>query len=135
MSNKTTFARRLRQADNDAQRILWHHLRNRRLNGYKFVRELPIGQYFADFACRANKLVVETDGNWHHDCVQDLERDAYLNQQEWSVLRFQAGDIIAQIENVLVTIVEALEHRLDAMERPDIKFRPAPSTKQGLANG
>ncbi|TJW35926.1 MAG: DUF559 domain-containing protein, partial [Mesorhizobium sp.] len=34
----TSRARRLRQSDNDAETALWMELRDRRLNGHKFVR-------------------------------------------------------------------------------------------------
>ncbi|PDT05485.1 DUF559 domain-containing protein, partial [Rhizobium sp. M1] len=52
----TARARSLRQSDNDAEGKLWNELRDRRLNGHKFVRQLPIGPYFADFACRELRL-------------------------------------------------------------------------------
>jgi very-short-patch-repair endonuclease len=48
---KTARARQLRAADNEAESALWSDLRSRRLNGLKFVRQFPIGPYFADFAC------------------------------------------------------------------------------------
>ena len=51
-----TRARALRRDDTEAERRLWEELRGRRLNGFKFVRQLPIGPYFADFACRARFL-------------------------------------------------------------------------------
>ena len=41
-------ARKLRRASTDAETALWYALRNRALNGYKFVRQAPIGPYFAD---------------------------------------------------------------------------------------
>ena len=125
-SDKVSFARMLRQADNEAQAVLWHHLRDRRLNKFKFVREFAVGPYFLDFACRARRLAVESDGNWHKDREQDRERDAYLNTQGWSVLRFQAGDILSAIDRVLETVVAALDGRLVAGEAPDLIFRPAP---------
>ena len=31
------------------------------------LRQLPIGPYFADFACRRVKLIVEVDGATHGD--------------------------------------------------------------------
>jgi len=57
-----TRARRLRKDDTEAERRLWEDLRSRRLNGFKFVRQLAIGPYFADFACRAAKLVCSKAG-------------------------------------------------------------------------
>jgi very-short-patch-repair endonuclease len=62
---KTDRARRLRRTDNDAETKLWSQLRDRRLGGHKFVRQVPIGNYFADFACRDCMLVVEVDGSQH----------------------------------------------------------------------
>ena len=38
-------ARQLRHSDTEAERRLWEDLRNRRLKGHKFVRQLPIGPY------------------------------------------------------------------------------------------
>jgi very-short-patch-repair endonuclease len=64
-------ARQLRKVENDAEEWLWHELRGRRLNGHKFVRQLPIGPYFADFACREANLVVEVDGSQHANRSQD----------------------------------------------------------------
>jgi very-short-patch-repair endonuclease len=65
----------LRQSDNDAEGKLWNELRDRRLNGHKFVRQLPIGLYFADFACRELRLVVEIDGSQHAGDRRDAIRD------------------------------------------------------------
>ncbi|RVL14378.1 endonuclease domain-containing protein, partial [Sinorhizobium meliloti] len=62
---KTERARGLRQSDNDAEALLWSELRDRRLNGFKFVRQVAVGPYFADFACRDERLVVEVDGSQH----------------------------------------------------------------------
>ena len=66
-------AQSLRQAGNDAEDALWQELRGRRLNGFKFVRQLPIDRYFADFACRESKLVVELDGSQHSDSAYDRQ--------------------------------------------------------------
>ncbi|RWE59457.1 MAG: DUF559 domain-containing protein [Mesorhizobium sp.] len=60
---KVSKARQLRKVENDAEEKLWSELRGRRLNGHKFVRQLPVGPYFADFACREANLVVEVDGS------------------------------------------------------------------------
>ena len=51
--------RALRRAATSAERKVWAGLRNRSLGGHKFVRQDPIGPYFADFACREARLVVE----------------------------------------------------------------------------
>ena len=83
-------ARRLRREMTKAEKNLWNCLRNRGI-GAKFRRQVPIGNYVADFACVAAKLIVELDGPTHDDPEQqahDIERDAWLRRQGWTVLRF-----------------------------------------------
>jgi len=58
-------ARKLRKNMTDAERLLWQHLRNRQLGGYKFRRQRPIGPYIVDFVCLEKKLVIEVDGGQH----------------------------------------------------------------------
>ena len=48
-------ARDLRQRSTDAERALWR-LRNRQLVGYKFRRQVPIGEYIIDFVCLERKV-------------------------------------------------------------------------------
>ena len=58
-------ARALRKNSTDAERILWSELRDHRLNGAGFRRQVPIENYVADFVCHAAKLVIELDGGQH----------------------------------------------------------------------
>ena len=58
-------SRALRSRQVSAEEKLWEQLRNRRLSGSKFVRQLPVGSYFGDFVCRERKLIVEVDGATH----------------------------------------------------------------------
>src|ERR1700712_4878786 len=58
-------ARGLRRNSTDAERILWSELRDHRLNGAGFRRQVPIGNYIADFVCHAARLVIELDGGQH----------------------------------------------------------------------
>lgn len=123
--SQTAFARTLRRKDNDAEDALWHELRARRLNGFKFVREMPVGPYFADFACRAERLIVEVDGSQHVDSEHDGIRDAWLNENGWSVLRFSNAVVLAERADVLATIVEVLEGRLtERAEATGCRFWP-----------
>ncbi|UUP16416.1 endonuclease domain-containing protein [Nitratireductor thuwali] len=127
-SRRTDKARGLRQADNGAEAALWTELRNRRLNGYKFVRQLPIGPYFADFACRERRLVVEVDGSQHVESAHDRTRDVFMVSQGWSILRFWNGDVLKERDSVTETILAALDERLvAAVNAPDMRFIPASS--------
>jgi very-short-patch-repair endonuclease len=55
-------ARRLRKEPTDAERKLWSALRQRQLTGFKFRRQVPIGDFVADFACLSQRLIIEVDG-------------------------------------------------------------------------
>jgi very-short-patch-repair endonuclease len=52
----TLKSRKLRANQTDAETKLWNRLRNRQINGDKFVRQERVGRYICDFACR-EKLV------------------------------------------------------------------------------
>ena len=54
--------RQLRRNASDAENRLWYVLPNRGVGGYKFVRQMAVGPYIADFACREAALIVELDG-------------------------------------------------------------------------
>ncbi|PBC01318.1 DUF559 domain-containing protein [Mesorhizobium sp. WSM3860] len=119
----TKRARRLRQSDNEAETALWMELRDRRLNGLKFVRQFPIGNYFADFACRECQLVVEVDGSQHAGNSYDQIRDRFLVSNNWSVLRFWNVDVLKKRDEVLETILAAIECRLDRLiETHELRF-------------
>ena len=105
---KTRFARHLRRGMTDAERSLWHHLRNRALMGCKFRRQHPIGAYIADFACIERKLVVELDGGQHADDARDGARSRALQAAGYRVLRFWDNDALARQQVVLAVIHEAL---------------------------
>ena len=106
-----TRARSLRQSDTEAERRLWEALRARRLGGFKFVRQLGIGSYIADFACREYKLIVEVDGATHgspEEIAHDQRRTSYLEQQGYRVLRFWNDDIYRGLATVCDAILLAL---------------------------
>lgn len=122
----TARARGLRQIENDAEEKLWSDLRNRRLNGFKFVRQFPIGPYFADFACRDAHLVIEVDGSQHADSDHDRRRDAFMVAEGWSVARFWNVDVLSDIAPVLETIIAILDGRIvDEVRSYDFNFAPA----------
>ncbi|HWG81269.1 MAG TPA: endonuclease domain-containing protein [Stellaceae bacterium] len=100
--------RELRQNATDAERRLWAVLRDRRLAGYKFRRQHPIGPYIVDFACTKYHLIIEADGGQHNESTADLRRTAWLQQQGWRVIRFWNNDILANTEGVLNAVLGAL---------------------------
>ncbi len=130
---KTDIARSLRKAENDAEQALWADLKGRRLNGAKFTRQLPIGPYFADFACREERLVVELDGSQHSDSEYDRRRDQFMIGDGWSVLRFWNVDALREADKVVDTILAALERRLDAAETWELRFMPAANYRETIS--
>ena len=94
-------ARALRRRSTRAELALWRHLRDRQLAGCKFVRQEPIGPYFADFVCRERHLVVEVDGGQHADNAADATRDAAMRDLGYKTIRVWNNDILGNIEGVL----------------------------------
>jgi very-short-patch-repair endonuclease len=123
-------ARSLRRAETDPEYRLWYELKAHRLNGFKFVRQLPIGPYFADFACRSHWLIVELDGGQHSESPRDVRRTEWLNVQGYSVLRFWNDEVMREREAVLETILAVLDGRLHEPSdgggpSPGLRFAPA----------
>lgn len=127
----TSRARSLRQADNDAEAAMWSELKAKRLGGYKFVRQFPIGPYFADFLCRQQHLVVEVDGSQHVDSMRDQVRDEYMRNAGYSVIRFWSADVLWQRNSVADTILAALDGRLEGdVAASDLRFVFASAKKR-----
>ena len=102
-------AKQLRIRMTDAGQRLWQYLRAGRLQGYKFRRQQPIGDYIVDFLCLAPKLVVGADGGQHGEQqAYDQARTAYLQSLGFTVLRFWNHEILQQTESVLDAILQRL---------------------------
>jgi len=92
------------------EKHLWKYLR--RLEGIegRFRRQTPLGPYVVDFAHHGAKLVIELDGPFHDNDVarsRDADRDAWLMENGFRVLRFQNADVWADTPRVLDAIREA----------------------------
>jgi very-short-patch-repair endonuclease len=110
MDRKATIkrAQRLRRNPSATERLLWERLRQRRLEGLKFRRQMPLGPYVLDFVCLRHRLVIEADGPFH-DPVRDAERDAWLAAKGFRVLRFSNQEIQGSPDLVAGRILAALE--------------------------
>jgi len=99
-------ARALRKRMTDAERLLWRHLRNRELDGWKFRRQYPVGSFIVDFICVEKNLVIEVDGGPHaENKEQDIRRSAYLTRMGYQVFRFWNNQVIQETEGVLEAIL------------------------------
>ena len=109
---RTNRARVLRDAQSSAKAKLWNHIRNRQLGGFKFMRQSAIDPFFADFACRERKLVVEIDGGTHatgDEVIGDMQREAKLAELGYRVVRIRNDEIYDNIEGVLETLLAELK--------------------------
>jgi very-short-patch-repair endonuclease len=98
-------AKALRQRMTDAERLLWRHLRNRDLGGWKFRRQYPVGSFIVDFICVEKNVVIEVDGGQHAENeALDRQRSAYLNKMGYRVLRFWNNQVLQETEAVLTAI-------------------------------
>jgi very-short-patch-repair endonuclease len=114
-------ARALRRNSTDAERILWSELRDHRLQGAGFRRQVPIERYIADFVCHAAKLVIELDGGQHFsdDGEQtDARRSAVIEAGGFKVLRFSNLDVTTNRAGVLETIATAIAERAPTLTLP-----------------
>ena len=90
----------------DAESLLWHYLRQEQL-GVRFRRQHVIGDYIVDFICLKQRLIIEIDGGYHNDIVQQQEdriRQNWLESMGYKVLRFTNEDIFHDIESVITNI-------------------------------
>ena len=111
MKNKrlTTLARNLRRNQTDAERNLWSRLRCSQLNGVKFRRQQPVGDYIVDFISFEKRLIIEIDGGQHiESTTNDHVRTDYLENQGYRVIRFWNTDIMQNLEGVINEIVNTL---------------------------
>lgn len=93
----------------DAKIRLWFHIRDRRLAGFKFRRQHPIGPYFADLACVERHLVLELDGGRHAaGCEADSRRTLYLERRGWRVVRFWDNEALEHPSLVLEALLREL---------------------------
>jgi len=107
-----TFAKEMRQAPTDAEARLWHFLRNRRLDGWKFRRQHALANYIVDFICVDGRLVIELDGGQHADIFakeKDAQRSAFLAERGFRVLRFWNNEVLQQTASVLEQILATLD--------------------------
>lgn len=108
--NLITIARRLRKTMTPEENILWYHLRSNRFAGFKFRRQFLIDKYIVDFVCLEKRLIIELDGGQHNQSSNDAIRDAYLHNQNFTILRFWNNEINENLRSVLEKVYQQLSH-------------------------
>jgi very-short-patch-repair endonuclease len=121
MKPRIRIARRLREAETSAEELLWRELRNRRLNGLKFRRQMPIAGHIADFACVSARLTIEVDGVQHRiQADVDRERTSKIEAAGYLEIRFTNDDVRGRPHWVIEEIRRALDVAATRQMRPSI---------------
>ena len=104
-------SRDLRNNMTEAEKLLWSRLRNKQILGVQFYRQKPILNYIVDFYCPAANVVVECDGSQHYT-IEGLEadriRDEALSQLGLKVLRFDNGQVMGRIDDVVEVVYQVV---------------------------
>jgi len=110
-------ARELRKKGVLSEVLLWNHLKGRKMRGYQFMRQKPVGDYIVDFYCNKLKLAIEIDGESHDGrFLYDMERQRVLESMGLTLLRFSDSDVKRDISSVLM----AIEGWIEKIEQPPL---------------
>jgi very-short-patch-repair endonuclease len=113
-------AKELRQNMTLSEILLWNELKQKKMLGYDFDRQRPIGDFIVDFYCKDLSLAIEIDGNTHffrYDYDEQRQKD--LERMGVHFLRFEDEEVKRRIGNVLRVIEDWIK-----------KNRPTPSPSQ-----
>ena len=101
---KNKLQRSLRSNMTDAERLLWKRLRGCQIQGFKFRRQHPFGDFILDFVCLERKLAIEIDGGQHNESAQDQIRDQALENAGFRVVRFWNNQVLNELDAVVEAI-------------------------------
>ena len=104
-------AREMKKNPTEAESLLWHYLSDNKL-GVHFRRQHPVYGYIPDFVSLKNQIIIEIDGGYHFEGEQpekDAERNEYLQEAGFTVLRFTNEEVLCDIDTVIEKITDELE--------------------------
>jgi len=134
MSRNRQRAKNLRQTQTEAEMFVWSELRGRRFSGYKFRRQVPVGNFIVDFLCLDRRVIVELDGGQHNEAstrVYDRQRDGWLRAEGFDVLRFWNSDVFLEWEAIAERIWQTLQNRPSKRKRSAIEGRGGKRSDRG----
>ena len=100
----TSLAKEFRNNPTLTEKILWEKLKRRKLLGYDFHRQKPIGYYVVDFFCPRLMLAIEIDGSVHNleqTIIKDQIRQDSIEQFGIRFLRFKNFEIENNVDMVV----------------------------------
>jgi len=100
--NLKNYARENRQIETLSEKIFWHIVRNKKLNGLKFQRQKIVGEYIVDFICIDTGVVIEIDGLSHKGkSAHDSNRDIHMQGLGLNIIRISDKDVTNKTDNLL----------------------------------
>ncbi|QJP33550.1 endonuclease domain-containing protein [Nonlabens sp. Ci31] len=99
--------KQLRKRLTAAEAFLWNELKNQQFHGLKIRRQHSIKNYIVDFYCAQHKLIIELDGNYHDEPLQqekDEARDQELIDMDLTIMRYENTYIFEELDHVLEDI-------------------------------
>jgi very-short-patch-repair endonuclease len=100
-------ARQQRNNATKAEIKLWQRLKAKKMMGYDFDRQKPLGNFIVDFYCRELRLCIEVDGlthQWGETASRDKAKDDFLRSQSLHVQRFTDEEVMDHIDRVVKVI-------------------------------
>lgn len=121
---KPKLARRLRNGATGAERLPWQRLRGQQLDGCKFRRQHPFGDFILDFVCLERMVVVELVGSQHAERAEpDAGRTAFLVKSGFTILRFWNNQVFDDIDGAGDAIWQALQMRAQPIPTPALPLK------------
>src|SRR4030042_6567912 len=96
-SQQVSLARQLRRNQTEAEKSLWLRLRTMRVDGIRFRRQHPLGEYIVDFVSLDRRLIIEIDGGQHSEEARreyEEQRTVWLEKQGYQVIRFWDTEVL-----------------------------------------
>lgn len=126
-------ARQLRKNMTLSEVLLWNELKQKKILGFDFDRQIPIGNYIVDFYCKELSLAIEIDGDSHNYRYDyDEERQRELEKLGVSFLRFDDLEVKKNMWNVLRVIEDWIERKKPTPDpsQEGNRRRPTPSPSE-----
>lgn len=90
----------------------------------RFTRQLVVGPYIVDLACRTARVAVEIDGD-QHALAQgyDARRTAFLEAEGWVVVRYWNRDVVENAAGVADEVLRVVDSRIETTPSPSLPGR------------
>jgi len=118
-----TYVQNHRNNPTQAEDKLWHLLKNKQLEGFKFRRQHIIGSFIADFVCLSQQLIIEVDGLIHQlteNQLSDKDRTEWLESNGWRIIRFTNENVLNNEQDTLNKILSAFNKTQKKKENLDL---------------